>query len=207
MADMKEIVVCSLLVLALSTAVAAEETTKNYSAMELARQEQNPLARFSRLQFEDNVQFGFGPDNEALNFLRIQPVIPFYLNENWDLIIRTVIPIAHQPWPESADGLSDIGLQFFLTPARIDKFIWGAGPSFLFPSATEEMIGTGKWSAGPAAAGIFISGPWVAGAVIQNLWSFAGDDARQDVNAMTLRPIIYHPPGIMVNHGESHCSL
>jgi hypothetical protein len=188
--------------LVLNSAVAAEGAGEKDALAELAKQEQNPLARLIRVQFEDNAQFGFGPNNEVLNFLRIQPIIPFDLSEDWALITRTVIPIVHQPWPESADGLSDIALQLFLSPEKSGKFIWGAGPAFVFPTATDKIIGTEKWSAGPAVVGVYTSGPWVVGAIVNQLWSFAGDDGRQDVNAMTLRPIInYNLP-----HGWSLAS-
>jgi len=188
--------------LILNSAVAAEGAGEKGALAELAKQEQNPLARLIRVQFEDNAQFGFGPDNEVLNFLRIQPVIPFDLSEDWSLITRPVIPIVHQPWPESANGLSDIALQLFLSPEKSGKFIWGAGPAFVFPTATDKIIGTEKWSAGPAVVGVYTSGPWVVGAIVNQLWSFAGDDGRPDVNAMTLRPFInYNLP-----HGWSLAS-
>ncbi len=157
---------------------------------ELAKQDQNPITRFYVMRFEDNVQLGFGPENRALNFFRIQPLIPLELSKDWTLLTRVIIPIAHSPWPDSTDGLSDISLIAFLTPARSGEFIWGIGPALLLPTATDEALGTEKWSAGPAVAGVYTSGPWVVGAVVQNLWSFAGDDDRLDVNTMTLRPII-----------------
>lgn len=159
-------------------------------ASELAKLEQNPLARFHRLQIEDNAQFGFGPEDDVLNFARIQPVVPFELNEDWSLITRAVVPIAHLPWPLPADGLSDIALQLFLSPARSGKLVWGAGPAFLFPTASEDVLGTGKWSAGPAAAAVYTDGPWVVGAIASNLWSFAGDERRAEVNAFSIRPIL-----------------
>jgi len=176
--------------LVMNSAFPADEAIANDALAELARQEQNPLARLVRLQVEDNAQFGFGPDNDVLNFLRVQPIIPFDLSEDWALITRTVIPIVHQPWPDSADGLGDIAVQLLLSPEKGGKFIWGAGPAFVFPTATDKIIGTEKWSAGPAVVGVYTSGPWVVGAVVSQLWSFAGDDSRQDVNAMTLRPFI-----------------
>jgi hypothetical protein len=176
--------------LVLISALAAEGAGEKDAMTELAKQEQNPLARLIRVQFEDNAQLGFGPDNGVLNFLRIQPVIPFDLSEDWSLIARPVIPIVHQPWPESVDGLGDIGLQLLLSPERSGKFIWGVGPAFLFPSATDKIIGTGKWAAGPAVVGAYTSGPWVVGAIVNQVWSFAGDDSRQDVSALTLRPFI-----------------
>ena len=174
----------------LNPVFATEEVVNNNSTITLAKQDQNPLARFYSLRFEDNAQFGFGPDDKLLNFFRIQPLIPLKLNENWSLITRAVIPIVHQPWPESTNGLSDIALAMFLTPARTGKFIWGAGPALLLPTATDDIIGTEKWAAGPAVAGVYSSGPWLAGAVIQNVWSFAGNEDRADVNVMTLRPLV-----------------
>jgi hypothetical protein len=183
----------------------AKVAVANDTLKQLAKQEQNPLARLIRLQFEDNAQFGFGPDNELLNFLRIQPIIPFDLNERWSLITRTVIPIVHQPWPESADGLSDIALQFLLSPSRKGKHIWGIGPGFFIPTATDEIIGTEKWSAGPVAASIYTSGPWVVGAVFSHVWSFAGDDERRDVSITVIRPIVNHnlPGGWYVSSSPS----
>ncbi len=77
------------------------------------------------------------------------------------------------------DGLSDIALQLFLSPEKSGKFIWGAGPAFVFPTATDKIIGTEKWSAGPAVVGAYTSGPWVVGAIVNQLWSFAGDDGRE----------------------------
>lgn len=160
------------------------------SASTLARQDQNPLTRFYVMRFEDNAQFGFGPDDEVLNFFRIQPLVPLELNENWSLITRAVIPIAHQPWPDSVDGLSDVSLAMFLTPARAGNFMWGLGPALVLPTATDDNLGTEKWSAGPAVAGIYQTGPWLLGAVIQNLWSFAGDGSRREINTMALRPVV-----------------
>ncbi len=166
-------------------AAAADET-----ASALAVEDQNPLTRYYVLRFEDNVQFGFGPDDEAINFFRIQPLLPFRLNENWSILTRPIIPIAHQPWPDSTDGLSDIAVVSFLTPARSGRFVWGLGPGLLLPTATDDAIGTEKWAAGPAAAAIYRAGPWVFGAVVQNLWSFAGADDRRAISNMALRPLV-----------------
>lgn len=170
-------------------AVRAEET-ENLSETELAKQDQNPITRFYVMRFEDNVQLGFGPNDEPINFFRIQPLIPIELGKDWTLLTRVIIPITHVPWPESTDGLSDISLIALLTPSRSGHFLWGIGPALLLPTATADLLGTGKWSAGPAVAAIYTNGPWVVGAVAQNFWSFAGDDDRSDVNAMTLRPVL-----------------
>jgi hypothetical protein len=163
---------------------------KSSSDSELAKEDQNPLTRFYVMRFEDNAQFGFGPHDEVLNFFRIQPLVPFKLNSDWSLYTRAIIPIVHQPWPESTDGMGDIAMTMFLTRARVGEFIWAVGPALVLPTATDGMIGTRKWSAGPAVAGVYTSGPWLVGVVTQNVWSFAGDDDRQGVNLMTLRPVI-----------------
>jgi len=181
--------IIGLMIMQATVSVFADSNNNNM-VMELEREDQNPLSRFAKVQFEDNAQFGFGPDNEVLNFFRVQPVMPFHLNQNWDLVTRLIIPVVHQPFPESTDGLSDINVQLFLTPAQTGKFIWGVGPAFILPTATDELIGTEKWSAGPAAAAVYINGPWLIGVVAQNVISFAGDDSRDDVNAMTVRPTI-----------------
>jgi len=171
-------------------------TATRADTTDLAREEQNPVTRFYIMRFEDNAQFGFGPDNGVLNFFRIQPLVPFKLNDNWSLLTRAIIPIVHQPWPDTTNGLSDIPLTLFLTPARTGRFTWGLGPTLILPTATHELIGTEKWSAGPALAGIYSGGPWVIGVVASNVWSFAGDEDRRDVNVMTVRPLVnYNLPG------------
>lgn len=176
--------------LLLAATPVAAEAAQDLSETELAKQDQNPITRFYVMRFEDNVQLGFGPDDEPINFFRIQPLIPIELGKDWKLLTRAIIPIAHVPWPESTDGLSDISLIAFLTPSRSGRFLWAVGPAMLLPTATADLLGTGKWSAGPAVAGIYSNGPWMVGAVAQNLWSFAGDDDRSDVDTMSLRPIV-----------------
>jgi hypothetical protein len=170
--------------------MAAAEPVKNASEAELAENDQNPLTRYYVMRFEDNTQFGFGPDGEPQNFFRFQPLFPIQLGGNWRLLARPIVPIVHTPWPESADGLGDIAAVALLTPARSGKFAWGFGAGVLLPTATDDRLGTEKWGAGPALAGVYISGPWVIGAVVQNLWSFAGSDQRRDINVMGLRPLI-----------------
>jgi hypothetical protein len=176
--------------LALNPAFAQDDAKSKNAATELAKQDQNPIARVIRVQIEDNVQFGFGPDNGVLNFLRIQPTIGFNLSKDWRLVTRQIIPIVHRPGPDLADGLGDIGLQLFLTPRRNGKLIWGVGPAFVFPSATKDTLGTEKWSAGPVAILAYQGGRWVAGAIASQLWSFAGADDRRGVSVMTLRPFL-----------------
>ena len=92
--------------------------------------------------------------------------------------------------------MGDIQLSLFLSPAKPGALIWGAGPILQFPTATDDVLGQGKWGAGPTAAALTIQGPWVVGALINNVWSFAGDGDRKAVNQMLLQPIVnYNLPG------------
>ncbi len=173
-----------------AAAEAEVEAAEEPSTTELARQDQNPITRFYVMRFENNVQLGYGPHNEAINFFRFQPLVPFELSSDWTLLARVIVPVVHQSWPESNDGVGDISLIAFLTPARSSRFVWGVGPAFLLPTATKPTLGTERWSAGPSAAAVYTGERWVVGVVAQNLWSFTGDNDRSDVQLMTLRPLL-----------------
>jgi len=155
---------------------------------ELTRATQNPVADLISVPIQNNTGFDYGPLDKTQNVTNIQPVIPFQLNEDWNLISRTIAPLIYQPkffdGQDSKYGLGDIQQSLFLSPSKPGKFIWGAGPVFTFDTATNDRLGAGKWSAGPSAVLITMRGPWVVGALIQNMWSFAGDSDRQSVNSM-----------------------
>ena len=138
------------------------------SEEELAKIAQNPVANLVSVPFQNNFNFGIGPNHATQWDLNFQPVIPITLNEDWNLITRTILPIVNQPSPapgiRSAFGLGDINPTLFLSPAGSKKFIWGVGPTFTFPTATDPMLGNGMYSAGPALVGLTMQGHWVIGA-------------------------------------------
>lgn len=189
--------------LAVSTAVlalVAVSAAQPASEEDLAKETQNPVSDLISVPFESNFNFGVGPNDDLQYILYVQPVVPFRLSEDWNLITRTIIPLIDQPelGPGVGDvfGLGDIQLSQFLSPAKSGALIWGIGPIFQFPTATDDALGSDKWSAGPTAAALTIRGPWVAGALVNHLWSFAGDDDRADVNQTLIQPIVnYNLPG------------
>jgi hypothetical protein len=126
--------------------------------------------------------------------LNIQPVVPVKVTDEVNLITRPIIPVIRQPdLIDGGDtwGLADIQLQTYLSPSGSDKITWGVGPVLQFPSATNSRkLGTQKWSAGPGAVVLTQPGKWVIGALANNLWSFAGDSDRDDVNLMTVQPFV-----------------
>jgi hypothetical protein len=164
-------------------------------ATELAKKLQNPVSDLVSVPFQNNFNFGVGPDDDMQFVLNIQPVIPQHITGEWNWIHRPIIPVIDQPAPVDAFGLGDIQYQGFLSPAKPGKLIWGVGPVFQFPSATDDQLGTEKWCAGPGVVGLRMDGPWVYGALANNIWSFAGDDARADVNQMLIQPFVNYNLG------------
>jgi len=61
-------------------------------------------------------------------------------------------------------------------------WIWAAGPVLQIPTATDDLLGEEKWSAGPSAVLLKQDGPWSHGALLNHVWSFAGENDRTDVN-------------------------
>jgi len=168
---------------------------------ELAQAAQNPVGDLISLPFQNNTNFGFGPYDRTQNVLNIQPVVPISLGSKWNLITRTIFPVITQPdfFSESGSttGLGDTNFTGFLSPAQPGKFIWGIGPAIIIPTATDESLGSGKWSAGPSVVGLTIQGPWVAGLLVSNVWSFAGQSDRADVNFFLAQYFVNYN----MNHG------
>jgi len=176
-----------------------------FGAEDLREKSQNPVADLISVPFQNNTNFGVGQLNETQNILNVQPVYPIELNETWNLIARPIIPVVYQPAlfrRDSTDfGLGDIAPQLFFSPKDPvpfagGDFVWGVGPNLLLKTATDPRLGTGKWGAGPSAVGLLIKAPVVAGVLVGNSWSFAGDGDRKDVNLLTMQPFInYNLPG------------
>ena len=155
------------------------------SKEDIEKAAQNPIASMYSLPFQNNTQFGIGSENRTQNITNIQPVVPVSLSENVNLIVRTIIPIISQPIAndKSEFGLGDVALSLFFTPKKPGKLIWGVGPAIGIPTATDPVLGSEKWSAGPSVIVLIQPKGWTMGFVMQNTWSFAGDDSRADVNA------------------------
>jgi hypothetical protein len=179
-----------LLILLVSTtsifAQDAKPESSQKSKEDIEKAAQNPIASMYVLPFQNNTQFGLGKDhNMTQNITNIQPVIPVSLSENVNLIVRTIIPLISQPTSpnESKFGLGDVALSLFFTPRKPGKIIWGVGPAIGMPTATDAVLGTKKWSAGPSIIALVQPKGWTMGFVVQNTWSFAGDDSREEVNS------------------------
>jgi hypothetical protein len=161
----------------------------------LAKQLQNPVAALISVPFQNNVDFGIGANNVDRYLLNIQPVIPFSLNAQWNLISRTIAPVINlpsiAPGVPSQFGLGDITESLFLSPkAGFHGVILGAGPIFLLPTATEPALGAGKFGIGPTVVALSQQNGFTYGILANQLWSVAGNAGRRSVNATFLQPFL-----------------
>ena len=207
-------------------------------ATELAKQLSNPISSLISVPFQANEDFRMGPTDNGYKFtLNVQPVIPISISKDWNLILRTIVPIVSQhdvfyrdipdypglpddvlsriprrlrddanregrrlydeaiekhPQNRSQDGLGDTTQSFFFSPKEPGPggIIWGLGPVFLYPTATQDLLGAGQWGAGPTAVGLVQKGPWTIGTLANQIWSLAGNGARSDVNATFVQPFV-----------------
>jgi hypothetical protein len=108
-----------------------------------------------------------------------------------------------------------VGLFSPKKPIKIDgggKVVWGVGFDLSFPTATDDVLGTGKWSAGPSAIGVYLGPKWKIGALGQQYWNYAGDSDRDSVNMTNLQYFYYYSlnpttsigaaPNIIANWGQ-----
>ena len=131
------------------------------NSTDLAKKTQNPVSDLISVPFQNNFNFSVGPEGEMRYVLNIQPVVPQRISEQWDWIHRAIIPVIDQLAPVDKFGLGDIQYQGFLSPAKPSEPIWGVGPVLQAPSATDDQLGTEKWSAGAGVVALRMAGPWV----------------------------------------------
>lgn len=152
----------------------------------LAQAAQNPLANMISLPFQNSTDFNFGPKDKTLNTLNIQPVIPFQVSDNWNVITRTIIPVVSQPGILPGDdretGLGDSTITAFLSPNNSGSLIWGVGPVALLPTNTDDRLGADEWGAGPSVVLLTMPGQWVIGTLLSNVWDINGDTS---INSLT----------------------
>jgi hypothetical protein len=157
---------------------AAADHQEADASEDLAKKAQNPIANLISVPFQNNTTFDYGPRHGTQNILNIQPVLPFTLSEDWNLITRWSLPIVYQPSFAKGDssdtGTGNLNPTLFLSTSFAEDVLVGFGPTFLLPTASSNELGTKKWGAGPSSVFVWTPGHWVVGALANNIWSFAG---------------------------------
>ncbi len=164
-------------------------------AAALAKAAQNPIADMISLPFQSNTNFDVGPLENTQEILNIQPVYPVSLNDDWNLITRTIAPVISQPaFTSSQDrefGIGDVQFSAFLSPKQVaGGWVWGAGTIAQLDTATDDRLGQGAWGLGPTAVALHLGKTWVYGALVNNVWLVEEDDGRSSVNQMLVQPFV-----------------
>jgi hypothetical protein len=178
-----------LALLSFSSAVSAQD------ADELAKQLSNPVASLISVPMQLN--YDDWDSGGSRTYLNLQPVVPISIGEDWNLISRTIVPLVYQedlfPGAGSQFGTGDITQSLFFSPKKptAGGWIWGVGPARMLPTATDDQLGTGQRGAGPTAVVLRqTEGGLTYGALVNHIWSFAGDGDRDDVNSTFLQPFL-----------------
>jgi len=189
------------LALGRTTTLAAEAATASTAGAgsdadhELAKKLANPVASLISVPFQGNFDNGIGRDGRGSKFtLNIQPVIPFSLSKDWNIISRTILPVIYQSHVvanNTQGGLGDTLQSLFLSPKEpVGGVIVGFGPALLLPTATDDRLGGEQWAAGPTIVALKQSGGGTYGVLMNSLWSYAGDDGRDQVKSTYLQPFL-----------------
>jgi hypothetical protein len=181
-----------------ATLVAQEAPPANddaAKAAELAKKLSNPIASLISFPLQANFDFGQGDGSGYKFVLNVQPVVPISLNEKWNVISRTILPLAYQSHVANdgnQGGLGDILQSLWVSPKAATRggVVWGIGPAIVVPSATDGTLGGKKWAAGPTFIALKQDSGWTFGMLANQLWSFAGSSDRSEINALFVQPFV-----------------
>lgn len=165
-------------------------------AAEVARQLANPLADLYIAPLQYNYDENIGAnDKGSRSVLNLQPVLPFSLTEDWNLLSRTVLPLIDQDNVipgESKSGIGDTLQSFFFSPVKPTSggWLWGAGPVFSLDTASDSQLGSAQWGAGLTALALRQHEELTYGALTNHVEGFGADKDREGVSSTFIQPFI-----------------
>jgi len=185
-----------------SEVLESSEISGENDAAGMAQKLANPLAAMISFPMQLNYDQDFGEHDTGDRFLmNVQPVVPISISRDWNLISRTILPVVTQDELAAGTGrqtgLGDTTESLWFSPVKPTGkgLIWGVGPVILIPTATDDLLGGGKWGLGPTIVGLKQNGPWTVGGLANHVWSVAGSDNRNDINSTFIQPFItYNTP-------------
>jgi len=172
-------------------AARAQDHATATSQADIAKKLANPVSDMSSIPFQFNWDNGIGPDDGMRTTLNIQPVVPFRLSDDLNLIGRFILPHVSQPAALGASsGYGDVTMSMFFSPVSSSGTTWGAGPAFVLPMSEDPTLGAGQWCAGPTVVLLRQAGGLTYGFLANQVWSFGAtsDVERPDVNQAFLQP-------------------
>jgi hypothetical protein len=179
----------ALTVLVLSLTASASLAQENEA--DLAKKLSNPVSSLISVPFQSNFDCCVGPERAFKYTLNFQPVVPVSLNKDWNVIIRTILPVIYEGETQKGlgehGGVGDITQSFFFSPKQPKGFVWGVGPAFLWPIGDSHLAGK-QWAAGPTFVVLKQMGPTTVGMLANHLWTYARDRSRDEVNQTFLQP-------------------
>ena len=163
----------------------------------LAKELANPIADLISVEIEANYDDDIGDNNGSQWLTNIEPIIPFSISENWNIVSRSTVPVITQDDISSNgakdSGIGDIMQHFYFSPKKFitsHGLIWGVGPALLLNTASNDALGSNKWGAGPSVAALIQEGPWTIGTIAEHIWSFAGNNSSTGVSMTSMEPFI-----------------
>jgi len=188
-------IIIRMLSLFLGLACFGSPVSAENSNEELAKKLSNPVSSLISVPIQYNYDQKIGAAETGKRHLtNIQPVIPFSPNDDWNIISRTILPVVSQKniyaGAGKQSGVGDVVQSIFISPKlpTDSGLIWGAGPVFLLPTASDPLLGAEKWGIGPTAAVLKQDGPWTYGLLTNHIWSVGGKSSRKNINATFLQP-------------------
>ncbi len=189
-------VFAAILALAVAAPARAEMTKE-----ELAKLAQNPIGNIMSFPFQNDMNFGYGPEKGMQDILNIQPVIPFHAGPDWNIITRTILPVlwlpAMSPTGSSLYGVGDMQLSTMLSPAVPKGVIWGGGTIIQAPTHSNAELGNKNWGLGPTFVILRLEkgNPWVYGVLVNNVWSLGDRGSPAYNDGMIQYFVNYNLPG------------
>jgi hypothetical protein len=160
----------------------------------LAKKLSNPVAALISVPLQYNYDEGYA-NGGYRHTLNIQPVAPFSISSQWNVISRTILPVAYQkdviPGTDQA-GLGDITQSFFFAPKETGPsgIVWGIGPALLLPTGTDDL-GADTWGAGPTFVVLKQESSWTVGALVNHISDIGGSGSRRrDISNTFVQPFL-----------------